>query len=187
MGEGFNIRHLVREVLRSSTMADPGDVAHEVLRRIPSDLTRVALEQVLRDVVRSIMGEERASNRVPSSTAHAGPDLRPGPRLTPVFERPDHPRRPQHSAKVAAIRDGWQKQLNNRIHVGDGSKDWKLLRACTYADLLFAATERRGIADRNASVARQYDAWARLINEYDVATFGDLPAEAQMSALGSAA
>jgi hypothetical protein len=88
---------------------------------------------------------------------------------------------------VSAIRDGWQKRLTDRIHVGESARDWKLLKFCTYEDLLFAANERRGIADSNAAVARQYDGWARLMNEHEVATFGDLPAEALISALGRAA
>ena len=185
MTEAFNVRHLIREVLRTSTLADPGALAAEVMKRIPEDMLGVALEQVLRDVVRNEMSRQRV-HRNASPIAATGPDLRPGPRLTPVFD--DAARAPApRSAKVSAIRDGWQKRLMDRIHTGEGARDYKLLRACTYEDLLFAAKERREHADRNASVARQYDAWARLINEYDVQTFGDLPAEAQMGALGSAA
>lgn len=177
----FNIRHLVREVLRSSTMADPADVADEVMRRIPSKMIRTALVQVLRDVVRQVMGDERqrtAPNTAPSEPA--------GLRIAPGGEEPKKPV-PNRSWKRSGVADGWQKRLTDRVHVGPGARDWKLLRACTYEDLLFAATERRGIADSNAAAARRYDAWARLINEHDVATFGDLPAEALVSALGRAA
>lgn len=162
----FNLRQLVREVLRTSVLADPTDVAVEVMRRIPKNMIRVALEQVLREVVRNVMAEERAASRVntsvPQSPAHSG-----------------------RSSKVAGIRDGWQRRLRDRVHVG--ASEWKLLGSCTYEDLLFAASERRELAEQNAAVARQYDAWARLINEHGVGTFGELPAETQMQALGVAA
>lgn len=185
MTADFNLRALVREVLRSSTMADPGDVADEVMRRIPEKLTRDALTQVLRDVVRQVMGEERSSNGA-STAADESPALR----IASTDEESDESIRsrvPNRSWKRVGIADGWQKRLTDRIHVGASARDWKLLKACTYDDLLFAATERRGIADSNAAAARQYDAWARLMNEHDVATFGQLPAEALMSALGRAA
>ena len=179
----FNIRHLVREVLRSSTMADPGAVADEVMRRVPKNMVRTALAQVLRDVVRQVMGEERSSTAAPVAQAA---NLRRVPD-SQAEQLPEAPRVPNRSWKTTGIRDGWQKRLTDRIHVGQSAQDWKLLKFCTYEDLLFAATERRGIADSNAAAARQYDAWARLITEHDVATFGDLPAEALISALGRAA
>lgn len=177
----FDIRHLIREVLRSSTMADPGDVADEVMRRIPKSMVRTALVQVLRDAVRNVMGAERAKSSGAQHAHESQPDL---PVADPEVYTPPTPNR---SFKVSAIRDGWQKRLTDRIHVGDTARDWKLLKFCTYEDLLFAATERRGIADSNAAMARQYDSWARLMTEHDVATFGDLPAEALISALGRAA
>lgn len=177
----FNIRQLIREVLRSSTMADPGSVADEVMRRIPKQMVRAALVQVLRDVVRQVMGEERQANRGGSSATAEPPALR-------LADGNDESKPvPNRSWKRVGISDGWQKRLMDRVHVGQSARDWKLLKFCTYEDLLFAANERRGIADSNAAVARQYDAWARLLNEHDVTTFGDLPAEAQMSALGRAA
>lgn len=181
----FNIRQVVREVLRSSTMADPGAVADEVMRRIPKQMVRTALVQVLRDVVRQVMGEERNSTAAPTGASDPQPtSLRVAPE---GGAEPEQTRVPNRSWKTVGIRDGWQKRLTDRIHVGQSARDWKLLKFCTYEDLLFAATERRGIADSNNAAARQYDAWARLITEHEVATFGDLPAEALMSALGRAA
>jgi hypothetical protein len=186
----FNLRQLIREVLRSSTMADPGDVATEVMRRIPARMIKTALTQVLRDVVRQVMSEERGKNSGAATVVETPPPpaLRIAqPTLDDESSTPPPKPVPNRSWKRQAISDGWQKRLTDRIHVGQNARDWKLLRACTYEDLLFAATERRSLADSNAAVARQYDAWARLMNEHDVATFGDLPAEALMSALGRAA
>jgi hypothetical protein len=147
-------------VLNSSTIADPGVIADEVLRRVPSRMVKQALQQALRLYVRQVISEVRIT-------------------------RPPAPSSPARSAKVSAIRDGWQRRLRDRIHCGNGN--WKFLAECTYEDLLAAAGERRELAERNMAWARQYDEWARLLTEHDVATFGDLPAEAQMSALGRAA
>lgn len=160
----LNLRHMVREVLRDSTIADPGQVADEVMRRIPRGALKVALAQTLRLFVRQVISEERIGNN--------GSDA-------PVTTKA------ARSAKVTGIRDGWQRRLHDRVHVGKG--EWKFLAACTYEDLLAAAGERRDLAERNKAWARTYDAWARLLTEYGVATFGDLPVEAQAAALGRAA
>lgn len=157
----FVLRHIVRDVLRNSTLADPGDIAAEVLRRIPARSTRDALEQTLRLYVRQVISEVRISSRPAPATAANG------------------------SWKVAAIRDGWQRRLRDPVHVG--AQEWKLLADCSYEDLLAAAAERRQLAERNQAWARTYDAWAGLLVEHDVKRFGDLPADAQMQALGRAA
>ena len=157
----FTLRHVVRDVLAETTEADPGKLAGLVLARIPKKDYHAALSQALRLFVRQIISETRTGHNAPAPT--------------PI----------QGSRKVAAIREGWQRRLNDRIHVGDSA--WKVLRDCTYDDLLHAAQERRSLAERNAAWARQYDAWARLLTEHDVETFGDLAAEVQMQALGRAA
>ena len=160
----FILRTLVREVLRDSTIADPGTIADEVLRRIPRGAVRTALQQTLRLYVRQVISEERISRRDPNASVTT---------------------KPARSAKVTAIRDGWQRRLRDRVHTGKG--EWKFLAACTYDDLLAAAAERRELADRNNAWARTYDAWARLLSEHEVSTFGDLPVEALAAALGRAA
>jgi hypothetical protein len=159
----FVLRHIVRDVLRNSTLADPGDIATEVLRRIPARQTRDALEQALRLYVRQVISEQRtASQPTPLPTRKNG-----------------------KSWKVTGVRDGWQKRLRDRVHIG--ASQWKFLADCSYEDLLAAAAERRQLAERNQAWARTYDAWARMLVEHDVQRFGDLPAEALMAALGRAA
>lgn len=162
MNQPFILRHVVRDVLTDTDLADPGDLADVVLERIPSEHVHDALSQTLRIYVRQVISEVRNSG--------------PAVNVAPI--------RPNLSWKVAGIRDGWQRQLDNRVHIGDG---WKLLRNCSYDDLLAAAAERRDLADRNMARARQYDAWACLLSDNGAETFGDLPAEVQMQALGSAA
>lgn len=158
----FNLRSIVRETLADTSDADPGVVAEQVLAAIPKARTRDALEQTLRLFVRQIISEQRVSS--PPSNVRTIPTT---------------------SAKVAAVRDGWQKRLRDRVHVGDGA--WKFLGECTYDDLLSAAAERRDLAERNAAWARQFDSWARLLTEHDVETFAELPLTVQADVLGRAA
>lgn len=157
----FILRQLVRDILAETDAADPGEIAGQVMARIPPRMIRVALSQALRLYVRQVISETR--------TAHP----------------PVAPTAINRSAKVAAIRDGWQKRLRDRVHVG--GSEWKFLADCTYEDLIAAASERRQMADRNNAWARTYDAWARLLTEHNVTTFGELPAAEQMQALGRAA
>lgn len=157
--EPFNLRATVRDVLAGTNEADPGVIAGMVLAAIKRTDRDAALTQAMRLFVRQIVSETRNCDPVAP---------------TPI----------RGSSRVQAIRDGWQKHLRDRVHCPDG---WKLLADCTYDDLLAAAVERRELADRNQARARQYDGWARLLTEHDVTTFGDLPAEVQMRALGRAA
>lgn len=162
MSSEQNLRVLVHEVLETSTMPDPGDVAEEVFRRVPPEEHGEALRQTLRLFVRQVIGELRVGNPSTRPAANSG-----------------------RSAKVRAIRDAWQRRLADRVHVGDS--EWKFLRDCTRDDLLAAAAERRKLAERNAAWARTYDGWARLLTEHGVATFGELPAEVLLDTLGAAA
>lgn len=160
----FNARALVRDVLHTSTLADPGDVAEEVFKRIPEEDHAEALRQLLRLFVRQVISEERISH---------------GP-AAPVTSTVNSGR----SRKVRAIREDWQRRLDDRLH---GQSEWKLLRDCTYEDLTAAAAERRDLAARNEAWARTYDEWARLLTEHDVKTFGELPAAVLQDTLGAAA
>lgn len=157
----FILRHLVRDVLKSTDEADPGEVAALVMAQIPRGKQREALEQSMRLFVRQVISETRTGNR-PAN-------------VTPIHR----------SAKVSAIRDGWQRRLRDRVHIGDSA--WKMLADCTYDDLSAAAAERQEHADRNMVWAREYRAMASAVLDAEVETFGDLPAEVQMQILGGAA
>ncbi len=157
---GFHLRNLVGEIVRDSAATDPGDLVTEVIARIPKKKVADALKQTMRLYVRQVISETRPI----------------GGGEPPVAAT---------SWKVTAIRDGWQRQLTNRLHVGAGK--WKRLADCTYDDLLAVAAERRDLAERNGVWARTYESWARLISEAGVDTFGELPVERQAAALGRAA
>lgn len=162
----FNLRQVVRDVLRESDEADPGVIAGQVIARIPKSAYGAALSQAMRLFVRQVVSETRTSNAPPSNV------------------RPIRPT-PSKSWKGQGIRDNWQRRLKDRVHVG--RSEWKLLGQCTYADLMAAASERQELADRNRAWARQYRAYASAVEEAEVETFADLPAEVQMHLLGGAA
>lgn len=159
----FDLRSLVREKLTTTDEADPGIIAGQVIAAIPKSQYGSALTQVMRHFVRQIISETRGTN--------AGSNIRAI--------------RPSASWKGQGIRDGWQKRLRDRVHVG--GSEWKLLADCSYDDLMTAAAERQQLADRNASWARTYKEFALAVSEAEVATFGDLSTEAQMHLLGGAA
>ena len=160
----FNLRQTVRDMLTESDVADPGRIAEMVMVRIAPDDHATALSQALRLFVRQVISETRTGN-APTN-------------VTPILSR-------GRSWKATGIRDGWQRRLNDRIHVGDS--DWKLLGDCTYDDLIAAASERQQLADRNAAWARTYRAFAAALRDTGAATFRELPAEQQMHLLGGAA
>ena len=156
----LNLRGLTRDVLRTSTLADPSDIADEVYRRIGEDQLRAALRDALRVFVRQVISEERSHTTIRPESASP-------------------------SAKVAAIRDYWQRSLRDRVHAS--ASEWKLLGDCSAADLDFAAAERQEQAERNAAKARQYRMLARLVEEHGAARVRDLPADVLMHTLGRAA
>lgn len=158
----LNLRATVRAVLAGTDEPDPGVIAELVMAQIPAKQRAAALDQALRLFVRQVISETRVS--------------RVG-KVTPIVS----PR----SWKGQGIRDGWQRRLRDRVHVGDSA--WKLLADCTYDDLMRAATERQNLADRNAAWARTYKEFALAVSEAGVDTFGDLAAERQMHLLGGAA
>lgn len=159
--EPFILRHLVREVLSATNEADPGVLAGMVVARIDSTNRDAALSQAMRLFVRQVISETRVGNK-PSN-------------VTPIHR----------SAKVSAIRDGWQRRLRDRVHVGGST--WKQLGDCTYDDLTAAAMERQEHADRNAAWAREYRAMASAVLDAGVDRFADLPVEIQANILGGVA
>lgn len=169
MSSSFDLRQLVRDVMASSSEADPGVIANMVMERIdPADYF-TALAQTLRGFVRQVLGEHRAEVL---------------PSVSSVRVRPIRRGVASSSLKVSAIREAWQRALDARVHVEGGTK---LLRDCTYEDLLFAAEERQRIAAANSARARQFREIASAVLAAGVGTVGELSAEDQMRVLGGVA
>lgn len=164
MMSAINLRALVRDHLAATDEADPGVIADRVLSAIPKAQYEAVIGQMMRLYVRQVISETRTSSRPSNSPIRSTPST---------------------SWKGNAIRDGWQRQLDSRLHVGES--EWKLLRDCTHADLLAVAAERQEKAEQNAAWARTYRAYAAAVDAAGVATFGELPAVEQMYLLGGAA
>lgn len=164
-GTSFNLRDLAKQVLAESNASDPGALTDELLDRIPADLRIEALRQCLRSFMLQTITQQRMAN--------------------PISPSANMPSKAPKSWKVRAIREGWQRALENRMHVAEGQ--WKKLRDCTHEDLMFAASQRQQMADRNAAIARSLHGLAALLTEHQAATVNDLPVEIQMQALGAAA
>lgn len=160
----YDLRADIRRVLDATSLVDPGEVADKVAESIPAKALRAALRVTLRSYVRVVMNEQRHSSD--SAGGHTGS----------VAGR---------STKVRAIRDGWQRQLDSRVHVGESK--WKFLGDCTYENLQTIAAERDWHVTRNQAWARYYRDLASLLTEHDVATVRDLPAQVLMPALGGVA
>ena len=170
MGE-FNLRALVRDVARHSTIRNPDDLAEEVARRIPAEFWPDALKMALKPLVREVISEARPHGTFKTGYAR--------PSQSAAITTPS-----RGSVKVAAIRDGWQESLRARYATADGHK---FLGECTYDDLMYIAGELDRQAEARASKARGLRSLAYALTEHDAATVRDLPAETLMVALGAAA
>jgi hypothetical protein len=168
----FNLRSVVRQVARNSTLRDPRQLADEVLRRIPQEELLNVLRDALLPLVREVVSADR-----PHGVHTTGPG-----------------RSQKHSAigqpsagswKVGAIRDGWQEHLRARYSTEGGV--YKFLGECTYEDLQFIAGRLDHQAETYRSKAAGMRVLASMLTDHEVATVRDLPAERLMVALGAAA
>lgn len=198
----FSLRHLIREVLDSSTMSDPHDVAPEVLRRVDDEDLRAALRECLPSMVREMVhgsnrGVPRLSSVVPPQgqgarlTLHAQSDEpevmgeRPG--VGPMASVGRAPaRKSGRSAKVAAIRASGPKWLADRIYTSADPREWKRVGDCSFAELMFAAGQRREQAARTSAAAERLEALAGLVRVHGVSRVRDLP-ESVLAEVGGVA
>jgi hypothetical protein len=204
----FNLRHLVREVLNTSTLTDPHAIAEEVARRVDDGDLRTALGQCLSHLVREEIRSSRNGGlpSVSSTFTTSAPPLprQAGPRLTlhtqpqqtvmtespgavprPVIKVPPA-RRPGRSAKVAAIRESGPKWLRDRLNTGADPREWKRIGDCSFTDLMFAAAQRRDQAARTSAAAERLERLAELVQAHGVDRVRDLP-ESVLAQVGGAA
>lgn len=154
----FSLRAAVRDVIDSTDLADPRDVAAKVAESIPSKELRRALAEALATFVRVEFGRGRMASNHPHPVA------------------PPEVATPARSAKVAAFRvhaEQWRRKLRDRIHVG--GSEWLLLADCSFENLTLAAEERRQLAVSNAAAADRYERYAKAVEAAGVERFGDLP------------
>lgn len=157
MADTFDLNELVHRVIAFSDHADPGSATAEVLAQIPDESVRDALELTLREYVRQRFPRlSRMSD--PAENETMVPSGRPV----------------NASWKRDAIREGWQRVLRDRVHVGPDSSAWKFLGDCTTQDLAYAASERRSLAAGMVVAAQQYEHLANLLTLHSVTAVKDL-------------
>jgi hypothetical protein len=192
----FNLRQLVRDVLAASSSTDPHQIADEVLDAIEPENYRTALAEVLPVFVRELNRVNR--NGMPTlpqapatSTLTAPRTLKAVAASTPALqEKPATaaPARPiVRSAKVAAYQDMGLRWLDTRLNTGSDPREWKRIGDCTFADLMFAAHDRREQARKTLAKAQQYQNLAELLQFHNVQRVRDLPADVLRGINGGAA
>lgn len=196
----FSLRHLIREVLDTTTMNDPHAIAPEVLRRIDASDLRSALGECLPVLVREMIRSSRnggflsmppQQSTPPRLTLHRDPDAEV------MSERPgsgpmasvggNAAKKPGRSAKVAAIRAAGPKWLNDRLNTGAEPGDYKRIGDCTFMDLMFAVGQRREQVARTSAAADRYERLAELVRTHGVDRVRDLPASVLAEVGGAAA
>ena len=168
MTKAFDLRALINLVSDETQIADPGTLADIVLARITPKDRNAALSQSLRPFVRQIQGEARMRVSM----------------IVPTEAEPSSSTPARGSAKVAGIRDEWQRALSLSVFVG--AEGYKLLGDCGHADLLFAASQRFDMAARNMAKGTQFERLAASVLESGVERLRDLPVE-MLASLGRVA
>lgn len=162
----MNLRSLVTQVLKSSVLADPEDIAAEVMRRIQPGSERDALAQALPTFVRTTISSQRSSlGSTPTP---------PIPGQGVAFHQ-----------RGVSVREGWQRALRDREM--DPHDGWIFLGDATVENLERMAARRDQQAAANHTKARRLRALAAALVEHDVERVKDLPADALMPLLGAKA
>ena len=199
---GFKLRPLIRAVLTESKSTDVVDLAHEVLAQIASYDRETALFQALVSLVKESTVGQRPSFLPPAAQHPSHASVTP---VSPVASERDGrqwlrsdgsevddatearqrvqearaarpvPTRPKPSSKVSAIRDAWQRTLDQRLVTESGQK---FLRDCTIPDLEFAATARERLARQAADRAGDLRQLVEKMRQHHATTLGEVPAEA---------
>ena len=149
----MSVRTHIRQVIESSSLSDPHDIAAKVIESASRAEQREWLAEALPSMVVEVMRLDR--NRAMSMTHEA--------------------RRPVRSAKVAGVRDWWSKFLESRIAV-DGV--WKPVGELDAADLRSVIAEREKLAAEITAQAGRYAHLLSLLAEFKVATVAELPRDA---------
>lgn len=163
--ETFSLRNLIRSVADESELTDPTALAEEVARRVPKARIQECFVEMLRPYVHGVIVRNRQFNPPPvlEETPTAG-DAKPKAKAA-------------RSAKVAAIREWWRDVLRERLHIGSGPEAWVFLGDAASDQLRFAATERRDLAALNVQNAERLEKLAALVEEHDVSSANELPAD----------
>jgi hypothetical protein len=145
----FDLSALVREVRDTTDLTDHRQVAKEIRSRISDEDLESAFLEALYQTVRLIFSNKR------------------GHVLPPENGRPGN-----KSQKRDAIREWWQRQLNQRYATAEGQK---LLRYFTADDCAYQASMAREQASVLEAKAGEWDNLVGLLKLNKAQTVGDLP------------
>lgn len=149
----FSLSALTSQVLSESDSEDREQILKEIASRVPAKLLGEAFRQALPAFVHQ--ARVRWTLPLPQPEPSAGS------------------RAKGTSAKVSAIRDAWQKQLEGRYTVEDGSL--RRLGDFCHADLAFKASELEDKAQRNHARAAAMLRLADALAEHEAERVRDLP------------
>lgn len=155
--DAYDIRAAIREVVETSDLTDPGEIAMKVAGDVPQKALRSALAVALRAMVRI---------ELHSYTSWRRPEPEPSRTGQPTQTR---------SAKVAAVR-AWARVLRKPVAVSENV--WKAFGECTAEDLDFLAADRRENAAQSIAAAERFEKYAAALDEHGAATVADLPDDA---------
>lgn len=154
----FDLRGRVWKVAESSGVADPKQVAEEVLATLHTSELGEALAACLPDYVRLVL--------------HGAGRPRVGPAGAP------------RSWKTEAAKAYAQKILRQRVDVAGDGTGWKFLAECNACDLEAVSAKRREQAEHLTAAAEWFEKIAALLGEHDAEEVKDLP-ESVLIALAS--
>jgi len=139
----FDLNREINRILTETDIADPVQIAAEILMVIPDESVERVLGILILPYIRNAISRHR---QVPSS-----------------FPMQHHSSTRTVSPRVSAsITYNWRSWLlSTRIPVGDGK--WKLLGDCNVEDLSYAASERETLAAQNTAAALRYRTLASVL------------------------
>ena len=157
----FNPITAARQVVATTDLAAPEDIAQRVFEMTPRDQVDRAylycLRQICRLAIRSVRTDGEASRN----------PVRP--MTTP----------PRPSSKVAAIRKAHMSYYERRVFA---QGEWKMLGDCTVADVRDLATRSQAMADANARRAAEWTALADRMEREGLRTVRDADVETEAAA-----
>ena len=165
--EPVTLHGLFHEVIASTDLVTPLDIATEVFKRTPRKLIPDLYLSALRDASHTYLSRDRMHAR---EVVRAENTMSPA-QLSGVV-----------SHKVRQYQSGWEQAMNSRVMV-DGQ--YKKFGECTFADMMAMSMSRRDAAARHAAIASQYERLAEAMKDREVETLADLDESVYREVVGS--
>lgn len=177
----YDLNAEIREILDTTSLSDPGEIADRVAESIPSRNLRDVLRVTLRSHVRTVVRYRRADNAAHTDQSGSGHTSDETQKIA-AAAGPTPKAKVARSWKRDSIAPAWQAHLNDRYF---GVSQWKRLADMTYDDLIAEAERRESLASQNAAQGAKFRTWAGLVKDSGVSTFGELPGDTQEQELAA--